>query len=530
MDSDIMAAFPASPTDGQVHEGYRYDATENAWLEIVDPISVPTPVAHYPLNDFDPGSVRDISGNAYVGAKVGYGPVAYYPLEGNTSDYSGNSNDGTPSGGVTYGTGIAGQAAVFDGVDDYISLPRAGVMSAWSDAVTLSCWFSIPSSYDWTAAGGNDIVSLFSAGTFNGSFGIVRMDDTNYIGAYLRHDSDRSEVITNIERDTTYFATFVWDGETLSLWLDGQLIGDTVVSSPTGTPSADDFVLGGAEGLSGSSPRPWFEGTIDEVRIYDYALSAEEVEALYSRHTQPSEYIGGSGGVALHFNGVDQYIDVGPQELLASGGALAFSLSVPDITLAYNLFGNSVGSGTINLLELRTTFFRGETNTNCNFWDSPTIPVNLQSEKIYRFTVVFSSNKSHWYLDGVYFGETPDYGNDDCGGPAVSQLVDDFVFQYVGTGGYNNSVSQLVEDFLFKYLGSGGYNEDFNGYMSNVKLWSTALTSAEVWAEYQSTVAESTPLYQELNYLPSTGTLGDEVYHTDLDALYMWTGTAWVQL
>ncbi|MBT7307506.1 MAG: hypothetical protein HN842_04770, partial [Gammaproteobacteria bacterium] len=73
-----------------------------------------------------------------VWASLDDGLVAYYPFDGNANDSSGNENNGTENGGVTYTTGVNGQAASFDGRNDYI---RVNSIASISDSYTLSSWF-----------------------------------------------------------------------------------------------------------------------------------------------------------------------------------------------------------------------------------------------------------------------------------------------------------------------------------------------------------------------------------------------------
>jgi len=78
------------------------------------------------------GTARPAFGSAYSDAVLADMPVRYYRLgdsSGTTAvDSSGNSQDGTYTGGVTLGAsgaiqGDADTAATFDGTDDYVSLP-----------------------------------------------------------------------------------------------------------------------------------------------------------------------------------------------------------------------------------------------------------------------------------------------------------------------------------------------------------------------------------------------------------------------
>ena len=63
-----------------------------------------------------------ISGSIF--ASIDDGLIAYYPFDGNANDMSGNMNDGTEFGGVTYNDGIMDLAVNLDGINDYIDVPN----------------------------------------------------------------------------------------------------------------------------------------------------------------------------------------------------------------------------------------------------------------------------------------------------------------------------------------------------------------------------------------------------------------------
>jgi len=64
--------------------------------------------------------------------------VAHYPLNGDADDATGNGNNGTEFGGVSYSTGAFGQAADFDGSNDYID----SFTSFDYEFITVSLWFN----------------------------------------------------------------------------------------------------------------------------------------------------------------------------------------------------------------------------------------------------------------------------------------------------------------------------------------------------------------------------------------------------
>jgi hypothetical protein len=76
-----------------------------------------------------------------------------------------------------------------------------------------------------------------------------------------------------------YLATVVIDGTTASLYLNGSLVTTTNIVTPVRVAT-----VGNADLIIGSTYLPggkWFGGLIDDVRIYDYALSGPDIQALY---------------------------------------------------------------------------------------------------------------------------------------------------------------------------------------------------------------------------------------------------------
>ena len=68
--------------------------------------------------------------------------TAYYKLDGDATDSSGNGYNGTALNGVTWGAGKFDDAAVFDGSNDYINLGNS-LTSALTNSFTVSLWLKI---------------------------------------------------------------------------------------------------------------------------------------------------------------------------------------------------------------------------------------------------------------------------------------------------------------------------------------------------------------------------------------------------
>jgi len=68
------------------------------------------------------------------------GLVAHYPFDGHANDVSGNGHHGIVHGDLSYVPGLLGQAASFDGVDDYIEIPDVHNFVFANESVTFSAW------------------------------------------------------------------------------------------------------------------------------------------------------------------------------------------------------------------------------------------------------------------------------------------------------------------------------------------------------------------------------------------------------
>ena len=189
------------------------------------------------------------------------GLVAYYPFDGNASDMSGNGNHGTVSG-ATLGAdrhGVAGKAYSFDGNDRITKTSPSGIQSINS----VNCWIKINviSTNQYPIDLGslnNNWMEILPNGTFrvaNGTNGQTPVDTEQ------------------LEAQQWYMLTRTYDGSTLSAFINGQLAG--AVSSTGYNPISISIGSAGNDQFG-------VNGSIDEVRIYDRALSESEVAQLYA--------------------------------------------------------------------------------------------------------------------------------------------------------------------------------------------------------------------------------------------------------
>ncbi|HWF18368.1 MAG TPA: immunoglobulin domain-containing protein, partial [Verrucomicrobiae bacterium] len=228
-------------------------------------------IGNYALSVSSPfGSA--ISSNAFLNlngypSNLYFGLIAYYPFSGNANDATGNGNNGTVSGAALTQDrfGNPGMAYQFDGVSNYIycsivnipagSAPRALSLWAQSDATNTAganpAWWGSQQSLQGFGIEAYGTPYLW-AGQLDGGVDVVYSDavvDTNWHQLVL-----------------------TYDGATLAIAVDGVQQNNLGVTANT---SISGLYIG--SGLAAN----YFPGAVDEVRIYNRALSTNDVAQLY---------------------------------------------------------------------------------------------------------------------------------------------------------------------------------------------------------------------------------------------------------
>jgi hypothetical protein len=124
------------------------------------------------------------------------------------------------------------------------------------------------------------IVFKFAGGsdrtTFSMGAGIPEFGDGKFY-AHLERASDDVDFSTGSLFHATgvwHYVTGVYDGSNLRIYVDGVQESSTNIGSVVAYTGTDPLWIG-------KDPNRWFNGMVDEVRIYNRALSAGEVQRLY---------------------------------------------------------------------------------------------------------------------------------------------------------------------------------------------------------------------------------------------------------
>ncbi|MCF7907603.1 MAG: LamG domain-containing protein [Candidatus Omnitrophica bacterium] len=201
------------------------------------------------------------------------GLVADYPFEGDANDLSGSLNHGTEGGDIAYITGQIGQAKIFDGTGDYVSVADSSALRI--SHYTVSIWIrpnGVPSEV-WK--------------------GIVGKPGRNYNiwlhNSGLIHHRFHNAASTNAGVPNTPAGSIAWnewnhvvitnDGTTARTYINGV---ERASGSSGGDQIIDNTMLYVGRSLDGGAGN-YFNGQIDDLKIWDWGLGPLEVRALYEQ-------------------------------------------------------------------------------------------------------------------------------------------------------------------------------------------------------------------------------------------------------
>ena len=206
------------------------------------------------------------------------GLVVHYPLNGDATDASGNGNDGSPNGGVVFSEGVDGQAASFDGIDDYIDLGTTSLLSSGSEK-TISAWVSVEnSSRAMMVFSRYQDYNAYKGYNLNLHFGKPRIDARRSSGSPLFSYSGTGPDVSDGNWHHIV-GTYSTNTNTIQIFVDGVLASSNPLNL---VPQDFNEAYIGCSREANIGLRMFFEGKLDEIRVYNRALNEAEIQALYS--------------------------------------------------------------------------------------------------------------------------------------------------------------------------------------------------------------------------------------------------------
>jgi hypothetical protein len=436
------------------------------------------------------------------GACMNDGLVGYWNFEegegGLASDKSGNGNNGTLTNGPAWAGGIVplsggksgGGALQFDGNDDYVDC--GSDVTLRPQDLTIEMWVKGPSIADYDGLVGNAEI--------DGQNGYRTAKTNTHYFQGLIGDASSYEFIsgtTVIDDNVWHHLVFTVDAFYLRIYVDG--VEDQTAVARTKTMTwAHPTIIGNYGDLSGNE---YFHGFIDEVKIYNRALSAEEVRYHYNRGdpvaywkldegagsiaynstneggsisidgtlmgematstASNSGWTTGKHGGALSFDGVDDYVSVPAvdalditNEISISAWAKANSLDSSGDGIVYkpNVWGLDIKSDGA----IRSAFYTSD-NGNLIAYDSDA--GEITTNEWFHVAVTYDGANVKIYKNGVR------------------------VKSFALTGAIQTSVNNLKigEEYNSTY--------NFNGLIDEVRIYNYARTAEQVRQDYNAGLA-----------------------------------------
>jgi hypothetical protein len=263
------------------------------------------------------------------------GLVGWWPFNGNANDESGNGNHGTVNGATLAADrfGNAGKAYSFDGVDDFLNISHTSSLAIVGD-ITISVWkksFGNTGNYETFLTkrdgNGNWNYSL-GASHYYGSGGCPQ-EVNKYLtgrrnGGGTQYELKFSDSLVSNSVNNWLHILLVIKNNTVSFYINDILTGSSCFGNIFNIPAIDlgaPLTIGSCNcGLS-----EYFNGLLDDIAIYNRALTPAEVQQLYlgnSSNTPAASTVPGK----FHYQGVA----VGANGKPIKNGTVGLRLSVLD--------------------------------------------------------------------------------------------------------------------------------------------------------------------------------------------------------
>jgi hypothetical protein len=205
---------------------------------------------------------------------------AYYPFSSNANDLSGNGNNGAVNNATLTADrfGNANSAFFFNGSNSDIQVPVSSTLN-FQNAITINFWMKVGAFYSREQY-------VLSQGSYNSRLKISIIPNKNLRWTIHTNSSVNSGVVdldseTKLVQDSLYNLTVLYSGSDYEIYLNGNLDS---FSSWSGTLLQSSIPLTIGQMLPSDNGYN-FQGVLDDIRIYNYALQVSDIENLASRAT-----------------------------------------------------------------------------------------------------------------------------------------------------------------------------------------------------------------------------------------------------
>ena len=455
--------------------------------------------------------------------------IAFYPFNGNANDESGNNiNPSYIGSGVTLTSdrfGLNNRAFYFDGNDgSYIRFPADSLPTS---SRTISLWMNV---YDLST--GRVPFSYGGSGSCNTSSFLMAVNNqgnSSFWSAGHCAQSVISYVYSAPPINTWKHWVISIEGSTQRLYIDDELKETTTNYSGSAYVEGRSAIIGGLIYIDGNSiyvdpSAGYFKGKIDDIRIYNHAITDQEVIELYNDSTTYTPPTLEDGlAVFLPFNGNANDMSGNGNNGTVNGAALTqdrFGIE----GRAYSFNGNG---DFISIADNPNLF---SDDLTISWWYK--MSEILGGERVvigwvdggHRYQQFFNGGQLS-YLNGYNVGQpgmyfNPIYGLNDL------NIWKHVVVTYKKLGTSTSTTSIYVDGELKQtdnhslamdyapgpdfFIGKNHNGNFFNGYLDDFRIYNRTLNSAEILALFQDSTTYLPPLEDGLvAYWPFDGNTED---------------------
>jgi hypothetical protein len=404
------------------------------------------------------------------------GLMAYYPFAGDATDASGNNNNPIFNNATLTADrfGNANSAYHFNGINNYIDIPNNPSIN-FGQKISLCVWVR-PTGFYYGTCHGNMIISkgdFSDPGYYNLEYDDNLYTNSNNCNGGLPDTLHEAFGGTLAPEATPYIIPGQWysvvytnDGDTAKVYINCQL---RVAYPSSATTFANAFDLFFGENSNNNTNYPyWFNGDLDEVRIYNRAIDQDEVSSYGGcpLSTPCSNWLGTPS--------LPSYVDVG--QLNVPGNQLTVEATI-NRTQPYNAGTNDGNDGDIVSKHLDPSNVNyllrpnhAYITTSDGFFGTPDVcPIELN--KTYHVAMVYDGSTLKYYRNGFLLSEVAATGN---------------LFQ--------NTFPARIG------LYTGGILENFLGYTNEVRIWDVARPQDSIRAYMNSSLSNPTTQTGLLGY------------------------------
>ncbi len=186
------------------------------------------------------------------------------------TDVSGGSGGINVSGSVPVGGKVGGGLQFVDAADG-VKVPNTLALNPTA-ALSIALWARPTGTLSGAASG---IVPFFDKQSSGTGYALVSGASQGFRA--IIGDKNAKQMGVTFSAGTWHHLVGTWDGATINLYIDGAPAASAAKATPLTADTGDAWIGGSGATLSGS-----FLGTVDEVVLYDVALSSTQVTELFT--------------------------------------------------------------------------------------------------------------------------------------------------------------------------------------------------------------------------------------------------------